>query len=480
MSHTKVSDHDYKDEKDVSKESLKEESGGSAYDASFAKKTMRLIDWRIVPIFALGYSFSLIDRMNLASAYTAGMGVDLKLRQGNRYSVLNSIYYVPYILFQIPGNIVLRRVGVRNSLAFVVFAWGVVLLGMGFVNSWGWMVLCRVLLGVFEAFFNPSLYFIISTWYKRYEVQKRVALFSQLSVTAAGLSPLLAYVLSLLNGKGNLAGWRWIFIIEASVTVLLAALIYSFIPEFPDQNRFLTKEQTEFVLKRINDDRGDAMPDEITWAKLRLHLSDWKVWAYGKTRQLSIVTKDAQGFFLPIILVGMGWSKSAALLLSAPPLGPTLIVTLIVSYYSDKFKHRSGFMAGGTTVCIIGLVLMAYAKQNAVRYFGVFLMNAGNSGTTSSMVAYSMNNVVSHSKRAVVTSLTLSCSSLGAVIAANIFRSQDYPRYVPGFVTTIATQVVVLILLAFMTLHLSRKNKLSREGKLSEPLEGTPGFQYTL
>ncbi|PPR05324.1 hypothetical protein CVT24_008043 [Panaeolus cyanescens] len=476
---------DTKKEKDVFKDSsiscVKVESASSSeYDAAFEKKTLRYLDWRILPILALAYAFSLIDRINLGAAYAAGMDVDLGLRYGSRYSIISCMYFVPYFFLQLPGNVALTYFGVRNWLSFVVVAWGAVQLGMGFVQHWRWLVLCRALLGVFEASFFPALVFIISTWYKRHEVQKRLAIFYLLAITAGGLSPLLAYVLSLLDGKGNLAGWRWIFVIEGIITIVLALVIYFFIPEFPDQNRFLTKEQTEFVLKRIDEDRGDALPDEISWAKIKLHLRDWTIWGYGVIFLLASLPTYAQGFFLPIILKGMGWSKTASLLLSVPPYGPTIITTIIIAYYADKHKHRSGFIAGCTLVCLTGLTLTAFAKQDAVRYFGCFLINAGNSGSGPCILAYSVNNVVSHSKRSVVTALTISLSSIGGIVATNIFRAADYPRYVPGLAVSIVAQILILVVLAIMTYHFDTLNKLSREGKLSEPLEGTPGFQYTL
>ncbi|PPR06530.1 hypothetical protein CVT24_001424 [Panaeolus cyanescens] len=472
---------DTKKEKDAFKDSTtKIESGGSEYDAAFEKRTLRYLDWRILPILALAFAFALIDRVNLSSAYTAGMDVDLGLRHGSRYSITSCIYFIPYTLLQLPGNLVLRYFGVRNWLSFVIVAWGSVQLGMGFVNQWGWLVLCRGLLGVFEASFFPAIVFIISTWYKRHEVQKRLAIFFLLSITAGGLSPLLAYALDLMDGQGNLAGWRWIFIIEGIITILLASIVYLFVPEFPDQNRFLTKEQTEFVLKRINEDRGDALPDKITWAKVKLHLSDWTIWGYGIIYLFTALPSFAQGFFLPIILKGMGWSKTAALLLSVPPYGPTIVTTMIVAHYADKLKHRSGFIAGCTLVCLTGLTLTAFAKQNAVRYFGCFLINAGNFGSAPCVLAYSVNNVVSHSKRSVVTALTISLSSIGGIIATTIFRAVDHPRYIPGLAVAIVTQFLILVVLGVMTYHFHRQNTLSREGKLAKPLEGTPGFQYTL
>jgi hypothetical protein len=108
--------------------------------------------------------------------------------------------------------------------------------------------------------------------------------------------------MSLLKGKRGLNSWRWIFvrvalpflspryflslllfgqIIEGTTTMLLGILVFFFVTDFPDKNKFLTQKQTELVLKRIEEDRGDSVPDEVTFKKVLKHLGDWKVWVFG-------------------------------------------------------------------------------------------------------------------------------------------------------------------------------------------------------
>ena len=113
----------------------------------------------------------------------------------------------------------------------------------------------------------------------------RLAIFYLSSLATAGFSQILAYGLNMLNGKGGLHGWQWIFVVEGAATVLLGGLAFWLLPEFPDRNTFLTPEETAYVLKRIEDDRGDAMPDELTLHTVLRHLSDWTLWAYGAYQQ---------------------------------------------------------------------------------------------------------------------------------------------------------------------------------------------------
>lgn len=449
-------------------------------DRKFEKRTLLWLDFRILPILALVYAFAFIDRINLGAAYAAGMNVTLDLTVGARYSIVTCLYFVPYIIFQLPGNIVLRKLGVRNWLTFLVFAWGMVQLGMGFVKNWQELLATRILLGAFEAPFFPSLLWLISAWYKRHEVQTRISIFYLLSVTSGGLSPLLAYGLSLLEGKRNLEGWRWIFIVEGAITIFLAIVTFFFIPAFPEENRFLTKEQTDFVIKRINEDRGDALPDEINLAKVLHHMKDWTIWAYGCIFMLAAMPNYAQSYFVPIILQGMGYDRKGTLVRTAMPYLPAIPVTMVVAHFADFYKHRSTFIGVLVGFCVIGSGLTAWHPNNGVRYFGVFLTNMCNAAAIPTILAYGSNNVVSHSKRSVQTAIMVSFGSVGGILAATCFRSQDRPKYIPGLIATMISQGLIIVILIALTLRHMYWNKRAREGKLKEPLEGHPGFFYTL
>ncbi|KAF5354896.1 hypothetical protein D9756_005469 [Leucocoprinus leucothites] len=486
MSTTDRGNYSDSDLKDVSKESsldfakFENHDGKDSDEERFEKKTMLWVDFRILPLLAFIYSFCLIDRINMGAAVTAGMGVDLKLLVDQRYNIASMIYFVPYVIFQLPGNLVLRILGPRHWLTFSVLAWGAVQLGMGFVKDWGQLAATRALMGFFEAPFFPAMVFLISTWYKRHEVQTRMAIFYLISLTMGGISPILAWAISKLNGRQNLAGWRWIFIVEGAFTLFLGVIAWFFIPEFPHQNRFLTEKQTQVVLKRIEQDRGDSIPDPLTREKVFTHLKDWTIWAYGVMFFCVTMPAYSQAYFISIILKGMGWSQTKALLLSAPPYGPPILTVLVFSWLSDRLRHRSGFIILNTLICIAGLCLTAFAKQNEVRYFGTFLTNIGNGGAAPGILAYSSNNVVSHSKRTVQSAVTVMLAGLSGIVATLVFRTQDAPRYIPGITTTVVSQGLLILTVLITSTHFWRLNKLSRQGKLSQPLEGQPGFLYTL
>ncbi|ESK97355.1 high-affinity nicotinic acid transporter [Moniliophthora roreri MCA 2997] len=450
--------------------------GGGGESTVDEKRVLRRIDLRMLPLLGLLYSLALIDRSNLGVARIAGMEKDLGLSIGNRYSIISCVYFVPYTLLELPSNALLRRIGTRTFLTGCIVAWGAVSLSMAFVPSWEYLTFCRVLLGAFEAGFFPALVFIISTWYKRHEVQKRLAAFYLVSILTGGFSAIFAYALSLLEGKAGLSGWSWIFVIEGGITILFGITAYFYLPGFPDTNKFLSRTETEFILRRIEDDRGDALADPVTLNKVLGHLMDWKVWVFGTMFLCATIPAYAIGLFVTIILSGMGWDVKHSLLLSAPPYVFAAISVFIFAWLSDKHRHRAGFLATQTVITITGFLITGFVDSPGWRYFGLFLGNSGSSGCIPGILAYASNNIVSHSKRAVTTAVIISFGGVGGIIATTIFRQADFPRYLPGVIATISFQVLLLMLLGGTTVFFWRHNR----AHAALGADGSCGFLYTL
>ncbi|KAF9481517.1 MFS general substrate transporter [Pholiota conissans] len=477
-----ASSGDSKHSSDLKIEDVEKKSSPDAidahYDPAFVRKTLRQIDWRMLPLLGLLYAVALIDRTNLGIARTAGMDVELKLYIGERYSIASMIYFIPYILLQIPGNIMLRWIGARTWLTVCVVGWGIAQLGMGFVPTWGWLVFCRVWLGVFEAGFFPSLVFIITTWYKRHEVQQRLAIFYLVSILFGGISSLLAFGIAHLSGKAGLLGWSWIFIIEGILTIVLGLLTWLFVPDFPDKSKFITDEQRKMILDRVEADRGDSIPDKMTGAKLLQHLSDPIVWIMAFMFLCSTMPAYAIGFFITIILKTMGYSTLMSLVLTCPPYVFAALSTFVFARTSDITRRRALWLAVQNVICLVGLFITAYSTKHPVRYFGLFLINAGASGCVPGVLAYSSNNITSHTKRAVSTGIVIAAGGIGGIFATTVYRQKDFPGYMPGLWATIGCQLSMIPCLGLTTFVFTRRNTAYREGRRG-PLENTPGFYYT-
>ena len=121
------------------------------FDRAEVKRLRRKVDLRLLPALGMLYSIALIDRINISAARISGMGDDLGLEIGSRYTIALVVFFIPYIIFELPSNLLLRRVGSANWLSGIAFSWGVVMIGQGFVTNYRALAGCRFLLGFFEA-----------------------------------------------------------------------------------------------------------------------------------------------------------------------------------------------------------------------------------------------------------------------------------------------------------------------------------------
>ncbi|KAL4866305.1 hypothetical protein BDV12DRAFT_187488 [Aspergillus spectabilis] len=423
------------------------------------------------------YSISLIDRTNLGLALVAGMQEDLDLAVGDRYTIIVMLFFVAYIIFEIPSNLILPKAGAANWLSFLGASFGAILIGMGFTHHWGTMAVCRILLGVFEAGFLPGCTYLITCWYKRFEVGKRLSIFWIMSVLASGFSAILAYGLTQLNGKQGIEGWRWIFIIEGAATVAVCLTGWFIIIDFPTKaGKFLKPAEQAFVITRINEDRGDAEEDEVTLSKIFLHLKDWKLYFWCFNLMASTLPGYAYSYFLPIILRdGMGFSTTESQLLSCPPYILAAIMCLVSGWLGDKYKIRGPIIAVHQLITAAGMLITVYGKANAARYFGSFLGIGFLQFCVPGVLTFQANNITSHSKRAVASAVCMMGGGVGGIVASCAFVARESPSYT---VITFALSMTSVAMIVILDIYLWRCNKAAKSGKMV--IGGREGWLYTL
>lgn len=154
------------------------------------------------------------------------------------------------IIFEVPSNLVLKPIGPRRWLAFIVLVWGVIALATGFVHNFGSLLALRVLLGAFEAGLFPGLNVYLTFFYTKRELALRVGYLFVSAAIAGALGGLLAYGIGHLDGVRGMSGWRWIMIIEGIPTIILGFLVLLFLPDDPEHAQFLTPEEKKLVAAR--------------------------------------------------------------------------------------------------------------------------------------------------------------------------------------------------------------------------------------
>ncbi|KAK4866531.1 hypothetical protein LT330_008463 [Penicillium expansum] len=449
------------------------------YSPPEQRKIIHRIDRRLILMSGLAYCISMIDRTNLGMAAVAGMTDDLGLA-GTRYSIMILIFFVPYVLLQPPMAVVTRKVGPRFFLGSIILSWGAILVGMGFSKNWKHMVMTRALLGALEAGYFPGCVYLLSSWYVRYDVQKRFSIFYLFGCVASALAGVLAYGLSQMDGIQGIQGWRWIFIMEGVLSCVVGVLTLFFLVDFPDRAykswRFLSEKECAFIVRRINRDRADGDAEPFSMKRFLAPSLDLKIWGFAMIFFCITTNTYAISYFLPIILrQGMGYGVAASQCLVAPPFGLAAILMLITSWLGDKYRMRGPILAFNALIGIIGLPIMGFAENNAVRYFGVFLAVAGSNANVPASMAYQANNIRGQWTRALSSATLVGFGGIGGIVSSLVFREQDAPIYRLGMWTTI---VSVFFSLGALTIWFRYSNKQADDGK--KIIEGSPDFRYTI
>ncbi|KAL4895274.1 major facilitator superfamily domain-containing protein [Aspergillus ambiguus] len=453
------------------------------YSYEEQRKIIHRVDRRLILICGLAYCISLMDRTNVSVAAIVGMLEDLEMDVGFRYSIMVLVFFVTYVVFQPLATAVIRRIGPRIFISSVVLSWGAVMIGFGYAPDWQTLAGLRALLGILEAGFFPGTVYLLSTWYSRYEVQKRYSLFYIIGCVAGALSGILAFGFSQMKGLQGHSAWSWIFIMQGVLTFIVGILCLIFVVDFPDRGHnawgFLSEKECAFILRRLNRDRADANPEPFTLKKFLSPGLDPKIWGFGLIFFSLTTVTYAIAYFLPIILrQNMGFSVAAAQCLGAPPYVGAGLLMWATSWLGDKYRIRGPILALNSIITLIGLPIMGFARNPAVRFFGVFVTVAGANANIPASLAYQANNIRGQWTRALASATLVGLGGVGGIAGSLVFRTQDAPDYIPGIWAAIACQLLVLVVVALLSIHFWTSNRKADRGE--KVIMGSEEFRYTL
>lgn len=421
-----------------------------------------------------------------------------------QYNTAVTIFFIPYTLLEVPSNIVLKMMRPSYWMAILMFTWGLVMTLMGLVNSYGGLLAGRFFLGVTEAGFFPAATFLLTIWYKRFELQRRMAVFYVAASLAGAFSGLLAYGIQKLDGRAGLAGWQWIFLIEGLIPVFLSLFIWKILPDSPETAKFLTQPERDLLVRRLQNDSSHGSgkttnSDKIGKKHIIAGLSDWKIWAatvifWGNTVGVYGFTAT-----VPSVINGLGYSSANAQLLTIPIYVFAAIVTLIWAWGSDLTQIRSPWIIAGYSIAVCGFIAQLAIPHPAypgLTYGFLFPVAAGLYCPFTCLVSWIGNSLAPSSKRAVGMALLISVGNMGGIMGSNIYLSREAPKYTTGFAASLAMCCAAILMTLVLRWAYARENKkkdamlaeLGEEGiraKYSEEElmhmgDKSPFFRYTL
>ncbi|EJF58076.1 MFS general substrate transporter [Dichomitus squalens LYAD-421 SS1] len=438
------------------------ESSVVRYSDVEEKKLLWKLDANLLPAVIILYLLSFLDRSNVANARIEGLAADLHIT-GNQYLTSLTLYFIGYVLFEVPCNIILKRTTPKFWLPTLTLLWGIVATLTGVTQGLSGFFAARFFLGVAESGLFPGVVFYLSMWYKRRERQYRVSLFFSAASLAGAFGGIFAWGIAHMRGVGGLNGWRWIFIIEGLLTVVVSVIAYWFISNYPATAGFLTEDEREHIQARLKEDSDAADNEPFAWSAVWGAFTDIKSWLYCLAFHTLSLPLYTFSLFLPTIIADLGYTAANSQLLTIPPYALATILTGFIAWWSARVDRRAPFLVASSLVAIIGyIILLANSDPTGrpgVSYVGTFFAAAGIYPSVALALSWPALNVYGQTKRAVVNAMQISIGNLGAVIGTQLYRPVTSPRYILGHsfaLGYLAANIVVTIALWWV---LDRENK---------------------
>ncbi|ORX59709.1 MFS general substrate transporter [Hesseltinella vesiculosa] len=429
-------------------------------NAILEKRLVRKLDIRLIPWVAVLYLLLSLDRNNIGNARLGSLEKDLNL-EGNDYYTALTIFFAGYVIFMIPSNLMVKRLKPSRFIATTMILWGICSFCQAFTHNAAGLIACRFFLGAAETGVGPATPLYLSYWYKSNELATRVGIYFGSSTIAGAFAGALGYaILKTMDGAHGIAGWRWIFMIEAIPTMVLGLLSYIVLPNMPTSNNrpWLTLEERQLAIDRLS---ADGNTDAKSFDKTQFVASflDFRVWLSVLIYVGLNVALASFAVFLPSIISGLGFSSLNANLLTIPPYVAACILLFFISWNADRTMQRGYHILAVSSIGVLGYIFLLASESVGLRYAGAVLVACGIYPNIPLMQAWVANNNVSHTKRATSLAVMSMVAQCFAILGTQIYKTTDAPRYMRGHAVCLGFMVLAFVSTATLRYCLARENQ---------------------
>lgn len=378
----------------------------------------RRISWRIMPLLLTAYVVAFLDRINVGYAQLQ-MKETLAFSDAV-YALGAGIFFIGYLLFEVPSNLMLEKIGVRKTLLRIMVCWGIVAMAMMFVQTPTQFYVLRFLLGVFEAGFTPGALLYLTFWYPPARRARMMAIF-MLGAIAGSLiaGPLSGAIMKFLDGINGWHGWQWLFLVQGLPAPLLGVLAWFCLADNPEQARWLTRAEKDRLRHQLEAE-GQSLA-RANHASLRDLLSDTKVWALSLVYVLMVAGTYTMAFWTPTLI--KSWGASDVLEIGLYATLPQLFAAagvILLSRSSDRRHERRWHFTTGALMAISGLAIMVLVQgQLGPSLAGLCLAMLGIAAVTPVFFALT-SEYLPRASVAVGIALVSSIGNLGGAISPSV------------------------------------------------------------
>ena len=346
-------------------------------------RTIAKISRRIVPFLIVCYFIAYLDRVNVSFAALT-MNGDLGLSQ-TAFGFGAGIFFIAYFIFEVPSNLMLERFGARKWIARIMLSWGILsgamacipaiarLTGLGNEHSF---YLVRVLLGIAEAGFFPGIIFYMTLWFPAVYRARIVGYFMAAIPLSTVIGAPISGVLLYLHGGLGLAGWQWLFVIEAIPAVLLSGVVFFYLTDQPSDAAWLAADERAWLTGRLEMERRHR--ERVQNFTVAQSLINPRVIGLSLVYFGAVATNYGLSFFLPQIVKGFGLNTFLTTLVSATPYVVGVVGMVWWGRRSDRFGERRFHTAFPLLVAAAGIAISTAFDDPALKMIALSVAGFGN------------------------------------------------------------------------------------------------------
>ncbi|PWN46368.1 major facilitator superfamily transporter [Ceraceosorus guamensis] len=448
------------------------------FDPSFTwtkgeeSRLIKRLDWRITAWACLAFFALDLGRGNLSQANTDNFIPDLGMRR-NDYNLGNTIYQVSFLLAEIPSQMISKRLGADRWIPFIMIAWSIVSGAQFFLSGRTSFLVTRCLLGLLQGGFIPEAVLYLTYFFKTAELPLRLAIFWAMRRVADIVAPLLALGLLQMRGVLGYEGWRWLFLMEGIIMLIIG--IYSACTMVASatqtKNKFLRpngwfneQEEKVLVMRVLRDDpsKGDLHNRQpVTPRMLLKALSDWHMWPLYVCGLIWEMPAGPPDQYFTLILTDLGFDTNESNLLSIPPQVGAILSMFFFTYISIVLS-RKAFVAVWTQIwmlpCLVALATLP-TGANPWSKFAILTVLLSFPSPHPVHVGWCSQNSNSVRTRAISACVYNMMTQLGRVIYSNIYREDDEPEYRRGNRTLVAICSMNICIYALISLFYTLVNR---------------------
>ncbi len=311
------------------------------------------INWRLIPLLLIAYMVAYLDRINIGYA-------QLQMKQTLPFDVAvygfgAGIFFLGYVLFEVPSNLLLEKIGARKTLLRIMVCWGLIAASMMFVTTPTQFYIARFLLGVFEAGFFPGVILYFTYWYPPQRRCRVIATFmSATTMISVVAGPLCGAILKYMDGLNGWHGWQWLFLVQGLPAAVLGVIVFVVLKDQPADAPWLTGAEKNLLRRDLEQDA----PTEAghPHGALRQLLRDPKVWSLSAVYFLLLGATYVMVFWLPTLI--QSWGVKDMLMIgiyAAIPNAVGVAGMILIGRSSDKLRQRRWHFAFCTALAAVGL-----------------------------------------------------------------------------------------------------------------------------